>query len=78
MAYDSHVATDLDHDGHDHKPHGWRRWVYATNHKDIGTMYLVFAGISFFIGGTMAMLIRLELSRASPACSFWIRSSSTA
>src|SRR5580692_7097300 len=61
MAYDSHVATDLDHDGHDHKPQGWRRWVYATNHKDIGTMYLVFAGISFFIGGSMAMLIRLEL-----------------
>src|SRR5438270_206175 len=48
-------------DDHDHKPHGWRRWVYATNHKDIGTMYLVFAGTMFFIGGLMAMLIRLEL-----------------
>src|SRR5438270_823776 len=48
-------------DDHDHKPHGWRRWVYATNHKDIGTMYLVFAGTMFFIGGFMAMLIRLEL-----------------
>ena len=45
----------------EHKPHGWRRWVYATNHKDIGTMYLVFAGIMFFIGGFLAMLIRLEL-----------------
>ncbi len=62
MAYDAHAATAHDHhDAHDHKPHGWRRWVYATNHKDIGTMYLVFAGISFFIGGSMAMLIRLEL-----------------
>ena len=49
------------HDDHDHKPHGWRRWVYATNHKDIGTMYLVFACLMFFVGGSMAMVIRLEL-----------------
>src|SRR5438552_103597 len=49
------------HDDHDHKPHGWRRWVYATNHKDIGTMYLVFACLMFFIGGSMAMVIRAEL-----------------
>ena len=55
VAHDAHAAHD------DHKPHGWRRWVYATNHKDIGTMYLVFAGIMFFVGGTLAMLIRLEL-----------------
>ena len=54
-------AHAAEHDDHDHKPHGWRRWVYATNHKDIGTMYLVFACIMFFIGGAMAMVIRLEL-----------------
>src|SRR6266403_772145 len=46
---------------HDDTPHGWRRWVYATNHKDIGTMYLILACTMFFIGGGMAMLIRLEL-----------------
>jgi cytochrome c oxidase subunit I len=45
----------------DHKPHGWRRWIYATNHKDIGTMYLVFAGVMWLVGGTLAMGIRLEL-----------------
>src|SRR6186713_95830 len=61
MAYDSHAAAH-GHDEHDdHKPHGWRRWVFATNHKDIGTMYLIFSGLMFFIGGAMAMIIRAEL-----------------
>ncbi|HTX23034.1 MAG TPA: cytochrome c oxidase subunit I [Steroidobacteraceae bacterium] len=62
MAEHTHSSSVAEaHDEHDHKPRGWRRWVYATNHKDIGTMYLVLSGIMFFIGGSFAMLIRAEL-----------------
>ncbi len=47
-------------DGHGH-PTGWKRWVYSTNHKDIGTMYLVFAVIAGIIGGLFSILMRIEL-----------------
>jgi cytochrome c oxidase subunit I len=62
MAHE-HTADEHAHDDHhDHGPaHGWKRWVYATNHKDIGTMYLIFACVMFFVGGLMAMIIRAEL-----------------
>src|ERR1700728_2825266 len=55
------MAHDLAHDDHDHAPTGIKRWLFSTNHKDIGTMYLVFSLIMFFIGGSMAMIIRAEL-----------------
>ncbi|MFY8206301.1 MAG: cbb3-type cytochrome c oxidase subunit I, partial [Arenimonas sp.] len=45
----------------DHKQGFIERWFYSTNHKDIGTLYLVFALVMFFIGGAMAMVIRAEL-----------------
>ncbi len=61
MAYTTSPAAHDTHDHHDHKPTGIKRWLFATNHKDIGTMYLVFACIMFFGGGIMALVIRLEL-----------------
>jgi cytochrome c oxidase subunit 1 len=55
--------TAVHHDDHaDHKPEGFfDRWVFTTNHKDIGTLYLVFSLVMFLIGGSMALVIRAEL-----------------
>jgi cytochrome c oxidase subunit 1 len=56
----SAVLDHHDDHAHDH-PHGWRRWLYATNHKDIGTMYLWFSFAMFLVGGCNALLLRAEL-----------------
>ena len=50
------------HDEHEHPlPYGWRRWLLATNHKDIGTLYLLFSFTMFLSGGVMALMIRADL-----------------
>jgi cytochrome c oxidase subunit I len=53
-----------DHAAHAHAhPTGWRRFVYSTNHKDIGTMYLVFAIVGGLVGGFLSVMMRMELQQ---------------
>ena len=52
MAYGAAAA----HGEHEHHPTGWRRWVYSTNHKDIGTMYIVLAMFAALIGGAHVLV----------------------
>ncbi|HWB44691.1 MAG TPA: cytochrome c oxidase subunit I [Hyphomicrobiaceae bacterium] len=50
-----------DSHGHDHTPYGIMRWLNSTNHKDIGTMYLIFAIIGGLVGGVLSVAMRMEL-----------------
>ena len=49
------------HDDHA-LPTGWKRYVYSTNHKDIGTMYLWFAIFAGVVGGILSIFMRMELA----------------
>ena len=59
MATKAHAEGDH---SHEHTPYGMGRWLNSTNHKDIGTMYLLFAIMSGLIGGFLSVMMRMAVS----------------
>ncbi|MFA9459330.1 cytochrome c oxidase subunit I [Thiohalorhabdus methylotrophus] len=55
------MSEAVEHDTHHGPPSGILRWVFTTNHKDIGSLYLIASFVMLLIGGVMALVIRSEL-----------------
>lgn len=55
------MTTTLAHGASEHPPF-FKRWLFSTNHKDIGILYLIFTGLAGLIAVGMSMMMRLELA----------------
>jgi len=62
-AYEAHPAHEAHgHDDHHHQISFVQRWLFSTNHKDIGTLYIIFSIITASIGAAASVLMRANLS----------------
>ena len=67
----THAEAHHDEHAH-HTPTGWRRYLYSTNHKDIGTLYVIFAIVAGLIGAAMSVAMRAELAGTGVNVFPWI------
>ena len=61
QAFEQGHAHEHGHEAHSHAPGFFVRWFCSTNHKDIGTMYLILAVVAGIVGGALSMVMRAQL-----------------